>query len=102
MAVAAMEPTDDRREHGSQVPGGLSCGNSMSCERLANVGARHHSVDLSRCEQHVLTWVLVLPGIRVTISALASQMMTVVDEGSFSIRAGTSSGTAAGITPDPG
>ena len=42
-------------EHGSQFPGRLSCGYSMSCERLANAGARHHSVDLSRCERHVLT-----------------------------------------------
>ncbi len=64
----------------------------MSCERLVNVGARHHSVDLSRCEQYVLTWVRALPGIRVIISVLASQMMTVVGEGSFSIRAGISSG----------
>ena len=74
----------------------------MSCERLANVGAWHHYVDLSRCEQHVLTWARALPGIGGIISALASQMMTVVDEGSLSIHAGTSSGTAVSIMPDPG
>ncbi|MGH3408675.1 MAG: hypothetical protein ACRDRJ_40205 [Streptosporangiaceae bacterium] len=41
-------------------------------------------MDLSRCEKRALTCMRALPGSAVTTSALAAQMMTALDEGSFS------------------
>jgi hypothetical protein len=82
--VAAMEPAVDRREHGSQNLSRLSCADRLSRERLMKLGSRICSIDLSRCKIYRLTCVRALPGIGVTTSALAAQMMTAPDEGSLS------------------
>ena len=81
---AAMEPADQRREHGSQNLGRLTWPNPSSCERSLKPGFRVCAMDLSRCTKYLLTCMRALPGLRVTTSALAAQMTTAVAVGSFS------------------
>src|SRR6266568_4598042 len=81
---AAMEPADQRREHGSQFLSRLTCPNLSSRERSMKHDPAVCTMDLPRCKKYPLTCVRALPGFRVTTSALAVQMTTAVDVGSFS------------------
>ena len=79
-----MEPADQRREHGSQFLSRLTCPNLSSRERSMKHDPAVCTMDLPRCKKYPLTCVRALPGFRVTTSALAVQMTTAVDVGSFS------------------
>ena len=83
-AGAAMEPADDRREHGSQNLSRLTCPNPSSRERSMEQDPVVSTMDLSKCRKCSLTCMRALSGSGVTTWALAAQMMTALDVGSFS------------------
>jgi hypothetical protein len=62
----------------------VTCAKCTSCERLIKHGTRISSMDLSRYKKRPLTCMRALPGVGVTTSALAAQMMTDPAEGSLS------------------
>ena len=80
----AMEPAAGRREHGSQNPGRLTCANRSSHERSEPGRTPGPPNGLVKGQKRPLTCMRALPEVVPTTSALATQMMTALDEGSFS------------------
>jgi hypothetical protein len=79
-----MEPAYERRENGSQDSSRVTCADGELCERRAKAWRRDLLCGLVKVQEWSLTCMRALPGIRVTTSALANQMMTALDVGSFS------------------
>ncbi len=71
-------------DHGSPKTSRLTCSDAPGCEHLLPRQSFCPSVELSRCVKYQLTCLRALPGVGVSTVALATQMMTAVEDGSFS------------------
>ena len=69
-----MEPADDRREHGSEDPGRLTCADRSLRKGLVYARCWGLLDGLVKVQEVPLTCVRALPSFRVIVSALAAQL----------------------------
>src|SRR5579875_2480860 len=67
-----MEPAVERREHGSQVLGPLTCEDPRLCERFGREAVSFSHNGVVKVREPWLTWARALPGVGLITGALAS------------------------------